>query len=367
VGGGFHRYSTDAAWFLPHFEKMLYDNALLFRSYVDGYLLTGDAFYRQVADGIHQWVEREMTTPEGAFCTGLDAESEGEEGKFYLWRRSDVIHLLGEEAGKRFCRVYQITEEGNYSEEHRGLGRTGANVPHVRRRLSALAETEGLSPAALEAEMARARAGLLEARQRRARPFRDDKVITAWNGLMIGSLAYAGRHLENSGYTLTACRAAEFVLSHCRPAAGGLRRRWRDGEAGRQVFLDDYAFLIQGLLELHETTGERTWLASAEALTREMLANFTDRDQGDFFFTPDDAEPLFARPKELFDQPVPASSAVAAEALLHLSTLTQDRRYREAAERALLALSPWVLQLAQGAASVARALAICLGFPALSS
>ena len=238
IGGGFHRYATDAAWFLPHFEKMLYNNALLAQSYVDGFLLTGDPFYRGVAEGIFRWVVREMTGLEGAFNTGMDAESEGEEGKFYLWRRDEITDVLGQQAGELFCRGYQVTEEGNYREEHGGAGGTHLNVIYLRQRPAELAESAGgeLAPSVFEERMARARDRLLAARDQRVKPFTDDKVLTAWNGLMISSLAYAGRALANPAYLDSARRAAGFVLAHLRsdgrPATrpvGKLRRRWREG------------------------------------------------------------------------------------------------------------------------------------------
>jgi len=359
VGGGFHRYSTDAAWFLPHFEKMLYDNALLSRSYVDGYLLTGDQFYRRVAEGIYQWIVREMIAPEGAFLTAMDAESEGAEGRFYLWQRDEVMQLLGEEDGSLLCRAYQVTEEGNYRDERSGLGRTGLNILHLGQRLSIFASSRGLSPDALEARMARARARLLVARDQRERPFTDDKIITAWNGLMIASLAYAARHFHIRQYVHVAESAAHFLLTRSCPN-GRLRRRWREGETGDQVFLDDHAFLAQGLLELQEATGSSFWLEQARRVMEEALASFRDGRNGDFFFTPSDTEALFARPKELFDQPVPSSNGMAAQVLVRLAALTGEKHYRAAAEEALHALSPWIAQISRGAESLALAAAMHL-------
>jgi len=366
IGGGFHRYSTDAEWFLPHFEKMLSDNALLARAYVDGYLLTKDPFYREVAEGIFRWAAREMTGPEGAFCTGMDAESEGVEGMFYLWRHHDIMSLLGSEDGELFCRAYQVTADGNYREEHRGLGRTRLNILYLKQRLSNLAVSEQVPMMEFETRMAHARARLLAARDQRVRPFTDDKVITAWNAMMVSSLAHAGRVLNDPHHIAAAEKAARFLLTHLY-ADGQLRRRWREGEVSREVFLDDHAFLIQALLELHETTGHSPWLEHAGRLADEMLARFGDDREGDFFFTPSDAEQPFVRPKEVLDQPIPSSSGTAAQALVRLTAATGDDRYRAASGRALLALSPWAARTPRGAENLALAIAQFLPSPLFAS
>ncbi|MBN2492720.1 MAG: thioredoxin domain-containing protein, partial [Planctomycetes bacterium] len=257
VGGGFARYATDERWFLPHFEKMLYDNAQLARAYVDAWRLTGTEDYRRAAERTFMWVLREMRHGEGAFYSAWDADSEGEEGKFYLWRRAEVREALGTAEGELFCRVYGVSEAGNYCEEATGR-RPGTNIVYLEQPLEATAAREGLAPAALQARMDDALEKLRAVRSRRVRPHLDDKVLASWNGLMIGSLAHGGRVLGEPRYVAAAAAAARFVLAHLR-AGGRLRRSWRAGEAKLNAYLDDHVFLAHGLLDLHEATGEAVW------------------------------------------------------------------------------------------------------------
>jgi uncharacterized protein YyaL (SSP411 family) len=394
IGGGFHRYATDERWFLPHFEKMLYDNALMLRNYAQAHAVTGDPLYRQVADSLLAWIGREMTSPEGAFYSALDAESEGVEGKFYLWRRAEIMQTLGEEEGRLFCAVYGIEEQGNYREEASGSS-TGENIPYLRRRLSASAQELGLSPAdpstatlrsacsaevasatkagreatslrstsslstGLESRLAAAREKLLAARERRPRPHRDDKIITSWNGLMIGSLAYAGRALGEPHCTEMAQRAAGFVLDNLY-LNKRLLRRWREGEAKHLGCLDDYTYLACGLLELHRTTRDRHWLDRARELMDAAITRFWDERPGGFFYTASEAERLFVRPKEALDHPLPSGNGMAALALLHLGELTGERRYLTHAERTLRAMAPWMERSPYGTDTLALAASIHL-------
>jgi hypothetical protein len=355
LGGGFHRYSSDAQWLAPHFEKMLYDNALLAMAYVEAYSLTQDQFYREIADGTYDWVAREMTHPAGGFYAALDAESDGVEGKYYLWRKAEVIDLLGAQQGELFCRIHNVEHEGNYADEvtHR---KTGANILHMTRELPRLAQALDIPAPELNDRMCQARANLLAARQRRPPPHCDDKVITAWNGLMIASLAYAGRQLDTLRYTEAAERAAEFV--HARLRQGGrLLRRWRDDEARFDAYLDDYVCLAWGLLELSETTGSDEWLERARELMDAGIGGFADDAEGGFFYTGKQHEPLFARPKEVFDHPIPSSNAIGVRVLIRLSATTGEQRYTEFAERALRGLSPWMSQLPRATESLAVAAA----------
>jgi len=345
IGGGFHRYATDERWFVPHFEKMLYDNALLSRSYLEFYAVTHDPFYREAAEGIYAWVEREMTSPEGGFYSALDAESEGVEGKFYLWRRDEIISALGEKPGAIFCRVYNVTSEGNYTEEATGK-RTDENILYLKQRVG---QDLRVLPAL--------RAQLLRARDQRPRPHRDDKVITSWNGLMIASLAYAGRELQEPRYTGMAERAARFVLANLY-ADGRLLRRWRDGEAKFPGYLDDYAYLADGLLELHETTGDREWLDRARELMEAAIAEFWDDQDGGFFYTGEHSERLFVRPKEALDHPLPSGNGMAALVLLRLARATGEDRYRGYAERTLHALAPWMERAPYGTETLVLATAL---------
>jgi len=318
VGGGFHRYSTDARWFLPHFEKMLYDNAQLIGVYADGYAMTGAEDYRRVIDQTFDWVQREMTDERGGFYSALDADSEGEEGKFYVWTLDEVIDALGEDDGKAFAEAYHMTREGTYIEEATRQ-RTGANIPHL---------TEPIGDDATRQRLDALRRKLLEVRAKRVRPGLDDKVLTGWNGLMISTLARAGRELKDERYTKAAARAADFILQHMRDGEGELLRVWRDGVAKQPAYLDDYAYLIDGLLELHTTTSEAKWRKEAAHLADRMIAEFHDAKLGGFFFTQDDHEALLMRSKQVgAGGNTPGANGVAASVLTRLATLTDEARY----------------------------------------
>ncbi len=332
VGGGFHRYATDARWLLPHFEKMLYDNAQLARAYAEAYAITGKEEYRRVVEGICQWVLGEMTDPAGGFYSALDADSEGEEGKFYLWSYEEIIQALGAEEGELFCRVYNAERGGNFRDEVHG-SRPGTNILHLRRPIPASAKLEGMDEGQLRSRLARSREKLLNVRARRVRPHLDDKVLAGWNGLMIGSLAYAGRRLNRPEYIAAAEKAAAFVLTRMRKD-GRLLRTWRRGRAGTGAYLDDYAFLADGLLDLHQATArpgspqarKRRWRNEAVALVGVLDRQFQDSSDGGFFFTSDDHEDLLARTKSPVDRAIPAGNAVAARVLVRLGRLPRARR-----------------------------------------
>jgi len=328
IGGGFARYSVDERWLVPHFEKMLYDNAQLAPLYVEAAQAFGRADFRRVAIQTLDFWLREMTHPEGGFFSALDADSEGEEGKYYLWTPAEVIEALGEEDGRLFCRAFDITQAGNF--EHR-------SIPNL---LGAgwgdLARLEGMSEADFVARVDRMLLTLREVRSRRVPPARDEKILTAWNGLMIRALAIAGRELPEPRYVAAAARAAEFLLHHLR-REGRLLVTWRDGEAKLPGYLDDYAFLAVGLLELHAATGEGRWLDEARALVDQLDAHFWDEEGGGYFFTADDHETLIVRAKRPQDGATPSGMAFAAWALTRLATLTGDLSYRARAERTLTA------------------------------
>ena len=253
LGGGFHRYATDAKWLVPHFEKMLYDNAQLIRAYVDGFLGTGSGAYKQVVRETAEWVFREMTDPAGGFYSALDADSEGEKGKFYLWTRQEIFDVLGSDEGTLLCDVYNVTKHGNFHNEVTGR-RDGTNILHLTEATETMAARLKISHDALQHRLASARKKLLARRGGRIRPYRDDKVLASWNALMIGSLAYAGRHLQDGRYVAAAEKAADFILTRMRKD-GRLLRTYRQGHAKLNAYLDDYAFLIDALLELHQATG----------------------------------------------------------------------------------------------------------------
>ncbi|HET9524664.1 MAG TPA: thioredoxin domain-containing protein, partial [Pyrinomonadaceae bacterium] len=308
LGGGFHRYSTDAKWLVPHFEKMLYDNALLSRFYLHYFQVTQDPLARETAEGILDYVLREMTDPAGGFYSTQDADSEGHEGKFFVWDIDEIKSVLGETDASVFASYYNVTEGGNFE---------GKNILNV-------------NPSA-EPPTPDSRRKLFEHRERRIKPDRDEKIITAWNGLMMASFAEAGVILGRTDYTDAARRNAEFVLSRLQ-SNGFLLRTYKDGVAKFNAYLEDYAFLIEGLVTLFETTGEFRWVKEAIALSDRMIDEFWDEEGGGFFFTGKSHENLIVRSKDYFDNATPSGNSVAAAALLRLAILTNNQRYRELAE-----------------------------------
>jgi uncharacterized protein YyaL (SSP411 family) len=311
LGGGFHRYSTDARWLVPHFEKMLYDNALLSRLYLHYFQVSEEAFARETVEGILDYVLREMTHAEGGFYSTQDADSEGHEGKFFVWTMDEIRAALGEDDARIFSAYYNITDTGNFE---------GKNIPNVTRT----AEPEW------RASLEESKRKLFGLREQRIKPDRDEKVLTAWNGLMLASFAEAGVVLNRPDYTNAARRNAEFVLSNLR-RDGSLLRTWKDGIAKFNAYLEDYAFLIEGLVTLFETTGESRWLNEALALTDRMIREFWDEDAGGFFFTGKSHESLIVRSKDYFDNATPSGNSVAALVLARLATLTNKESYRNLA------------------------------------
>ena len=335
LGGGFHRYSTDGQWLLPHFEKMLYDNAQLVRAYVEGYRLTGRKTFRDVAVETCRWVLRELTDPAGAFYCALDADSEGREGLFYLWPYAELTAVLGRRAAAEFAAAYGAAREGNFVDEATGT-RPGTNILHLARPLGETASQLGLERPGLAARLAGAREKLLAARDRRVRPGCDDKVLTSWNALMISSLAFAGKALGEPALVAAAGRAAEFILGTM-IHDGRLGRTWRGGATGAGACLDDYAFLAQALLDLHDATGAAPWLSHAAGLADTMTALFADPEAGGFFFSPAGRTDLPYRLKDPFDQATPSGNAVAVSVLVRLSAATGDRARLDQARRTLQA------------------------------
>ncbi len=313
LGGGFARYSVDDRWLVPHFEKMLYDNALLAEAYLDGFLATGNAHYARVAGDTLDYVLRDMLDPAGGFHSAEDADSEGEEGKFYLWTADEVRAVLGADAAPRFCRVYDVTPEGNFA---------GRNILHLPQPIEQCAEMLECGPAQLDAEMAAARAALLQARAQRVRPGKDDKILASWNALMIQALARGAGILDRPDYLAAARRAAEFLLAALRRPDGRLLHCWRQGQAKIDAFLDDYAYLIHALVTLYEADFSETWIDEAVRLTQLVMRHFRDPIAGGFYFTADDQESTIARTKEVFDSSVPGSNAMMAVALIRLAKLT---------------------------------------------
>ena len=316
VGGGFARYSVDATWTVPHFEKMLYDNALLARAYLHGFQRSGEPRLEEVCRDTLDWALREMRGPEGGFYSALDADSEGVEGRFYVWTLAELRDALGEDAEAAIA-WFGATEEGNFVDPHHPA--PGLNV----------LEDRGQRPD--DATQARIRARLLEIRERRTRPGLDDKRLTAWNALMIAALAEAGAALDEARYSDAAVACAEFVLRDLRDSDGRLLRTYNDGAAKLDGYLEDHAFLLEALLVLFETTCEERWFVQARALADVLIARFADAEHGGFFSTAVDGEALIARRKDLEDSPIPSGGSSAAMGLLRLAELTGEEEYERQA------------------------------------
>lgn len=338
VGFGFHRYSTDRRWLVPHFEKMLYDQALLAMAYTEGWQVTGDPLFRQTVEEIFAYVLRDMTDPGGGFYSAEDADSEGEEGLFYIWTRDELIDALGEEDGALAAQVWNAADGGNFRDEASGT-QSRSNILHLAGTLDEVAVKVELEPAALAARLGDARQRLFDLREGRIHPLKDDKVLTDWNGLMIAAMAKAGRALQEPRYTQAAVRAASFARQSLRdPQTGRLFKRWRQGEAGLDGLLEDYAFLTWGLIELFEATQDPQWLAWASELA-DLTAEHFAADGGGFYLSPHDGEQLIVRAQEAYDGAIPSGNSVMALNLVRLARLTGNTDYEAQAHRVLRAFS----------------------------
>jgi uncharacterized protein len=353
VGGGFARYSVDREWLVPHFEKMLYDNALLARAYLHAWQATGSHKHRTVVEETLGWVEREMTSPEGGFYSALDADSEGEEGKFYLWNVAEVDELLGPDDSPLFRRYYDVTEAGNF--EHR-------NILHTAHTVDEVAADAGVTTERLRDVVGRGRKVLYDVRAKRVWPGLDDKVLTSWNAMMLHSFAEAARVLEREDWLRIATRSAEFLTSSLR-ADGRLLRTYKDGRAKIPAFLEDHALLADALIAVYEATWDARWVREARSLADEMIDRFWEEDDGAFYDTANDAEVLVVRPRDLFDNATPSGSSAAVMALLRLAELTGEARYREVAERALAAMADYMARVPLGFGHLLCALDFALATP----
>ena len=334
IGGGFHRYSTDARWLVPHFEKMLYDNALLTIAYLEAYQVTGRRDFERVAREVLRYVSREMSDVGGGFHSATDADSEGEEGKFFVWTPEQIASVLGADRAAWFNACYGVTETGNFE--------NATSILHVATPLAEVAGLFGLAPERLQEELDRAREELYDARRVRVPPLKDEKVLVSWNGLMISAHARAAQILGDPSYAVRGAAAADFLLTRMRDGPE-LRRTWYEGRADGTGFLDDYAFLTQGLLDLYEATFEPRWLREAIALTAVLNDRFRDTDAGGYFMTPQNGEKLLAREKPGYDGAEPSGNSVAILNLMRLEEFTTDDRYRVLADEALGAFG-WVLE-----------------------
>lgn len=325
LGGGFHRYSTDPSWLVPHFEKMLYDNALLSRLYLHAYQATGNPLYRRIAQETLDYVLREMTHPLGGFYSTQDADSQGEEGKYYLWTMHEIEQALGPHEASVLQMYFGVTRQGNFQ---------GENILSLPKAVSEVAQDLGLEVQELMDMVERGKNRLLEVRSHRIPPAKDTKVLTSWNGLMLGSMARGAAILHRADYLQAAVSNASFILQNLREGQR-LLRTWRDGQARLKGYLEDYACLIDGLLALHETTLDISWLREAQALAQPMLELFWDKEQGVFYDTGLDHEALVIRPRDITDNAMPCGGSMASEVLLRLSVLTGEEDFARRAVSAL--------------------------------
>ena len=358
LGFGFHRYSTDSEWLVPHFEKMLYDQALLALAYLETRQATGREDFARVAREIFTYVLRDMRSPEGAFYSAEDADSEGEEGKFYVWTDSEIRDVLEKEEAELVINAFNVAREGNFRDQAAG----GANIFHLKKDLPSLACEIGMPGKELEQKIESARAKLYARREKRVRPGRDTKVLTDWNALMIAALARGARVLGEETFEQAARQAADFILAGMRDSRGRLFHRYSDGEAGIAANLDDYAFTVWALLELYETNFKVSYLEAALELNRIMLERFRDDSRtGGFYFTADDAEELLLRQKELYDGALPSGNSVAALNLLRLGRITADVSLEQKAEAVGSAFSDLIKKTPAGFTQFLCALDFALG------
>jgi uncharacterized protein YyaL (SSP411 family) len=360
VGFGFHRYSTDREWLVPHFEKMLYDQALLLNAYTEAYQATGNEKYSRIAEEIITYVLRDMTSTEGGFYSAEDADSEGEEGKFYLWSIDEVGKILDEESAQIFIEVYNLQSAGNYVDEMT-KSKNGKNIPHLGVDIHVIAEKYKIQLGELNEKLSQSRKKIFEARKRRVHPYKDDKILTDWNGLMIASLAKASRILGKVEYAEAAIKAMNFIMNDLRLDNGRLIHRYRDGEAGLTSNVDDYAFIIWGSLELYETTFRIEYLERAIELQELQLLHFWDAQNFGFFFTPDDGEKLLTRTKEIYDGAIPSGNSVSLLNLLKLSRLTSETKYEEFVSKMSMSFSEQVINSPSGSTMMLQAVDFAIG------
>lgn len=343
VGFGFHRYSTDSQWLVPHFEKMLYDQAMSAMAYTEAYQATRKKDYGKTAREIFTYVMRDMTAPEGGFYSAEDADSEGEEGKFYLWTQEEVRQALGNEELDFVAEVFNIEKDGNFVEQTTRR-KSGDNILHVRKSLGEIASDLSLTQHDLQAHLELIRQKLFAYREKRVHPVKDDKILTDWNGLMIAALAKGAQAFDEPEYAEAAYRAVDFILGNIRKTDGRLWHRYRDGQAGVEANLDDYTFLVWGLIELYEAIFDARYLKVALELTGDMMKHFWDEDGGGFYLTPEDGESLLVRKKEIYDGAIPSGNSVAMLNLLRLGRLTANSDLEEKAAKIGRAFSGSVKQ-----------------------
>jgi len=346
LGGGFHRYTVDAVWLVPHFEKMLYDNAQLTRIYLHLFQATKNEFYKRVAVETLEYIKREMLDERGGFYTAQDADSEGVEGKFFVWQSEEVAKILGVEEARIFSFCYDVTEFGNFEEK---------NILNVKNSLEVSARQLKISVNELKDILERGKKLLFEEREKRIKPFRDEKVITAWNGLMLATFAEASAILQSEDYLVIARKNADFTLENLQKD-GYLLRTWKDGQAKLNGYLEDYANFTDGLLEFFQVSGEMKYFDEAVRLADLMIAEFWDEGAGGFFFTANNHEKLLMRSKEFYDNATPSGNSAAADVLLKLAKLTGDEKYEHYAVTVLRLVAPQIKRYAQAFGRVLSAI-----------
>ncbi|SFI18872.1 thioredoxin domain-containing protein [Planctomicrobium piriforme] len=352
LGGGFHRYSTDAFWLVPHFEKMLYDNALLVPAYLEAFQISRDAGYATVVRETLDYVLREMTAPEGGFYSTQDADSEGVEGKFFVWTEKEILEVLGPLDGELFNDCYDVSPRGNWE---------GHSILNRPRGWSELAALHGMPLEDLEARLKGSRETLLRVRGERVWPGRDDKILSGWNGMMIAAFAQASLVLDEPRYREAAVKGCEFVLGQMRDGAGRLLHSWKEGRARFAAYLDDYACLIDGLVETFQASGRVDFLDAAQQLAEDAIEHFADKEQGGFFYTANDHEQLITRTKDSQDNATPSGNGMMATALLKLARLTSRADLEESAVRTLDYLSGLLAEHPRAAGQALIALDALLG------
>jgi len=363
VGLGLHRYSTDKEWLVPHFEKMLYDQALFALANLECYQVTGEPFFLHSCQDTLEYVRRELTSPEGGFYSAEDADSEGEEGKFYLWSEEEVREALGKEDGDFYAKVFNFEKEGNYLDEATRR-KNGSNIPHLKAALSELTKTDAATDEQFLARIEGLRKRLFASREDRIHPQKDDKVLTDWNGLMISAFARSGRALDDKNYLELAKNAADFCLKELRAKDGRLLKRWRKGKAGLPAHLEDYAFFTQGLLDLYEATFDSRYLKEAKKLIDLTLVHFEDKEEGGFYQTANDGEKLLVRAKEVYDGAIPSGNSVMALNLLRLGKITGNDAYLDSANALFSAFAGFLENNPQASEVLLHALCFSLSSPA---
>ena len=361
IGLGFHRYSTDRKWLLPHFEKMLYDQAMLLMAYTEGWQCTNNQLFKQTVDDIIQYLSRKMQHPEGGFYSAEDADSDGEEGKFYIWTTDEIRDTLSPAQAALAIEVFNVTEKGNYKDEATGR-QTGKSILHLQQSINELAEERNMDSSQLRKELASIRRQLLEKRQERTTPLLDDKILTDWNGLVIAALAKAGRVLDNDQYIEQAKRCYKFIFNYM-VKDETLYHRYRNNEVGINAHADDYAFLIWGLIELYEATFSTEYLEQAVELNQQFIDHFWDDEQGGFFFTAESGEELLGRKKEIYDGALPSSNSVAMLNLLRLGRITGRTNWEKMADQLHKLFASDIQQSLTGFGAALQGIAFATGKP----